>query len=255
MLSATEDRALSKFHFFSTDDELFYEPFYADFGPLNLGATYRFCQCDPPLFCNVFVTVVFRIRLRARRILNTKLNDPELSKKCIVYYSSLDPQKRSNSVTVIGVYAVYYLRFTPDEACKLVSSMYDPLCSTRPEHTTSHVHAHRSAACAQRTLRIRRHLRAYTRAGALVRARLQWGHTRPSGCTLKGDGQAAVGADTRRSCRSATRLTAAARMGLRPPMSSAECTQRSSHRGGFGSFLAVCCARPAHDAASQRCPT
>lgn len=181
MLSATEDRALSKFHFFSTDDELFYEPFYADFGPLNLGATYRFCQCDPPLFFYVFVRVVFRIRLRARRILNTKLNDPELSKKCIVYYSSLDPQKRSNSVTVIGVYAVYYLRFTPDEACKLVSSMYDPLCSTRPEHTTSHVHAHRSAACAQRTLRIRRHLRAYTRAGALVRARLQWGHTRPSG--------------------------------------------------------------------------
>lgn len=98
----------SKFHFFSTDDELFYEPFYADFGPLNLGATYRFCQ-----------------------ILNTKLNDPELSKKCIVYYSSLDPQKRSNSVTVIGVYAVYYLRFTPDEACKLVSSIYPPLLPFR----------------------------------------------------------------------------------------------------------------------------
>ena len=78
--------------------------------------------------------MAFQIRLRPRRILNTKLNDPELSKKCIVYYSSLDPQKRSNSVTVIGVYAVYYLRFTPDEACKLVSSMYGPRCSTRPEH-------------------------------------------------------------------------------------------------------------------------
>lgn len=26
------------------DSELVYEPFFADFGPLNLGCTYRFCQ-------------------------------------------------------------------------------------------------------------------------------------------------------------------------------------------------------------------
>lgn len=31
-------------HFFCIDDELVYWNFFLDFGPLNLGQTYRFCQ-------------------------------------------------------------------------------------------------------------------------------------------------------------------------------------------------------------------
>ena len=30
-------------HYFSIDDELVYENFYADFGPLNLSMLYRYC--------------------------------------------------------------------------------------------------------------------------------------------------------------------------------------------------------------------
>ena len=31
-------------HFFSIDTELVYEAFFADFGPLNLSCTYRYCK-------------------------------------------------------------------------------------------------------------------------------------------------------------------------------------------------------------------
>lgn len=31
-------------HLFNLDNELVYEPFFADFGPLNLGHTYRYCE-------------------------------------------------------------------------------------------------------------------------------------------------------------------------------------------------------------------
>lgn len=31
-------------HFFSIDNELVYEPFFADFGPLNLSCTFRYCK-------------------------------------------------------------------------------------------------------------------------------------------------------------------------------------------------------------------
>ncbi len=52
-------------HFFSTDNTLVYWNFFLDFGPLNLGQTYRFCQQ-----------------------LNNKLNDPALKGKTIYYYCS-----------------------------------------------------------------------------------------------------------------------------------------------------------------------
>lgn len=34
----------AKVHFFTTDFDFVYEPFFADFGPLNLGLTYRYCR-------------------------------------------------------------------------------------------------------------------------------------------------------------------------------------------------------------------
>jgi len=33
-------------HYFSTDAQFVYEPFFADFGPLNLGMAYRYCKND-----------------------------------------------------------------------------------------------------------------------------------------------------------------------------------------------------------------
>ncbi|XP_075566133.1 dual specificity protein phosphatase CDC14A isoform X4 [Pelecanus crispus] len=69
-------------HYFCTDEELVYENFYGDFGPLNLAMLYRYC-------CK----------------LNKKLKYFSLSRKKIVYYTSFDQQKRANAAFLIGAYA------------------------------------------------------------------------------------------------------------------------------------------------------
>ena len=52
-------------HYFCTDNTLVYWNFFLDYGPLNLGQTYRFCQ-----------------------FLGSKLQDPALKGKTIYYYSA-----------------------------------------------------------------------------------------------------------------------------------------------------------------------
>lgn len=70
-------------HYFSIDDELIYDPFFEDFGPLNLALLYRYCSK-----------------------LNRKLKAFSLSSKKIVHYTSYCPQKRVNAAYLIGSYAV-----------------------------------------------------------------------------------------------------------------------------------------------------
>lgn len=91
-------------HYFSIDDELVYENFYMDFGPLNLGMLYRYC-------CK----------------LNKKLKSQNLSRKKIVHYTSLDGRKRVNAAFLIGSYAIIYLKMTPEEAYRpLVNNSMNP---------------------------------------------------------------------------------------------------------------------------------
>lgn len=88
-------------HYFSIDDEFFYENFYADFGPLNLAVLHRYCSK-----------------------LNKKLNTSTLSHKRIIHYTSFDPKKRANAAYLIASYSVIYLKRTPEEALKpLVSGI------------------------------------------------------------------------------------------------------------------------------------
>ena len=82
-------------HYYSIDEELIYENFYADFGPLNLSMLYRYCVK-----------------------LNKKLKSYTLSKKKIVHYTTLDAHKRANSAYLIAAYAVIYLDMSPEEAYK-----------------------------------------------------------------------------------------------------------------------------------------
>ncbi|CAM9780181.1 unnamed protein product [Lampetra planeri] len=89
----SKPRSTANTHYFSTDDELVYENFYADFGPLNLAMLYRFC-------CK----------------LNKKLKSFSLARKRIVYYTGPDQRKRANAAFLIGSYAVIYLKRTPEEA-------------------------------------------------------------------------------------------------------------------------------------------
>ena len=90
-------------HYFSVDDELIYENFYADFGPLNLSLLYRYCQK-----------------------LNKKLKSYTLAKKKIVHYTSLDPHKRANAAYLIASYAVIYLDKSPEEAFQPLQGGLNP---------------------------------------------------------------------------------------------------------------------------------
>jgi len=80
-----------KTHYFYIDDDLVYEPFFADFGPLNISMVYRYC-----------------------RILEAKLKDPELLDKRIVHFCSHDPKKRSNAAFLICAYQVIAMRKAAD---------------------------------------------------------------------------------------------------------------------------------------------
>ncbi|XP_047473611.1 dual specificity protein phosphatase CDC14C-like isoform X2 [Penaeus chinensis] len=102
-------RSTANTHYFSIDDELVYESFYADFGPLNLAMLYRYCQK-----------------------LNKKLKSLSLAKKKIVHYTTLDPQKRANAAFLIAAYAIIYLKKTPEEAYKpLVGGNSPQFCPFR----------------------------------------------------------------------------------------------------------------------------
>ncbi|KAM9744165.1 dual specificity protein phosphatase CDC14B isoform 4-T4 [Menidia menidia] len=93
-IKSTSDR-----HCFCIDEELAYENFYADFGPLNLAMFYRFC-------CK----------------LTKKLKSITLSKKKIVFYTCGDQKKQANAAYLIGSYAVMHLKMMPDEAYNLLVS-------------------------------------------------------------------------------------------------------------------------------------
>ncbi|XP_019743927.1 dual specificity protein phosphatase CDC14B isoform X5 [Hippocampus comes] len=84
-------------HCFCIDEELAYENFYADFGPLNLAMFYRF-SCK----------------------LTKKLKSITLSRKKIVFYTCGDQKKQANAAYLIGSYAVMYLNMMPEEAYSLL---------------------------------------------------------------------------------------------------------------------------------------
>mmetsp|Transcript_2199 Transcript_2199/g.5157 ORF Transcript_2199/g.5157 Transcript_2199/m.5157 type:complete len:464 (+) Transcript_2199:159-1550(+) len=79
--------------FFSTDSELLYYPFCADFGPLNFANVYRFCQT-----------------------VNQKLAQAKQEGKKLVYYCSSDARLRTNSATLLGCYLILERRWSAQEA-------------------------------------------------------------------------------------------------------------------------------------------
>ncbi|CAH8613338.1 unnamed protein product [Heterobilharzia americana] len=91
----TPPRSNSAIHFFSIDDELCYENFYTDFGPLSLGQLYKYCNK-----------------------LNKKLKSVNLNEKKIAHFTSCDARKRANAAFLIGSYQIIYLARTPEEAYK-----------------------------------------------------------------------------------------------------------------------------------------
>ncbi|XP_043228500.1 dual specificity protein phosphatase CDC14C-like isoform X2 [Amphibalanus amphitrite] len=96
-------------HYFCVDEELVYENFYCDFGPLNLAMLYRYCHK-----------------------LNRKLRSVAHAKKKIVHYTTMDNKKRANAAFLISAYAVIYLNRTPEDAYRpLVGGTNPPLLAFR----------------------------------------------------------------------------------------------------------------------------
>lgn len=99
---APPTRPAADHHFFSVDNNLVYEGFFDDFGPLNLAMLYRFC-------CH----------------LADKLQDKALANKKIIYYTSHDPHKRANGAYLMTAFAIIHLKRSAEEA-------YMPIMGMRP---------------------------------------------------------------------------------------------------------------------------
>ncbi|XP_073908641.1 dual specificity protein phosphatase CDC14B isoform X1 [Castor canadensis] len=84
-------------HYFSIDNELEYENFYADFGPLNLAMVYRYC-------CKI----------------NKKLKSITMLRKKIIHFTGSDQRKQANAAFLVGCYMVIYLGRTPEEAYRIL---------------------------------------------------------------------------------------------------------------------------------------
>lgn len=104
----TMPRANASIHYFCIDQELVYQPFFADFGPLNMGLTYRYCK-----------------------MLEKKLSDPALANKRIVHYCSQDPHKRANAAYLISAFQLIVLKKTADEAYRPFVGIYPPFLPYR----------------------------------------------------------------------------------------------------------------------------
>ena len=89
---------------FCIDDQLIYSPYFSDFGPLNLGQTYR------------FVTEVQKM-----------LKDEAFKNMKIYHYTSRDTSKRANSAYLMGAFQVVALGKTSEEAMMPFSHIQPPL--------------------------------------------------------------------------------------------------------------------------------
>lgn len=98
----------AKSYFVSVDNELIYEPFFADFGPLNLSMIYRYCK-----------------------LLEAKIADPALANKRIVHYCSHDPKKRANAACLICAFQVIVLGKSADTAYQPFQGVYPPFLPFR----------------------------------------------------------------------------------------------------------------------------
>lgn len=80
-------------HFFCIDTVLRYEPFFMDFGPLNMGCLYHFCE-----------------------LLKGKLSEKRLENHKIYFYTACDAQRIANAAYLVGAYQIIEMGRKPDQA-------------------------------------------------------------------------------------------------------------------------------------------
>lgn len=90
-------KSTSRTHYFTVENELRYENFYSDFGPLNLSHIYRYCQK-----------------------VQQKLESSSLKNKKIVHYTSPNVNNRANAAFLAGCYQIIYLKKSATDVYKLL---------------------------------------------------------------------------------------------------------------------------------------
>ncbi|GMM37357.1 hypothetical protein DASC09_046820 [Saccharomycopsis crataegensis] len=98
----------SKLVFFTVEDELPYNAFDRDFGPLHMGHLYRFAV-----------------------MLHSELNDESNSGKAIVIYSSTTPQARANITCMLCCYMVLIQSWAPHQVLQPISQIDPPVAPFR----------------------------------------------------------------------------------------------------------------------------
>jgi cell division cycle 14 len=94
-----------------------YEPFFADFGPLNLACTYRFCWK-----------------------LHGLLKEADEQNQCVFFWCSAEPKKKSNAAVLVGAYLVLFGGVEAEAAYQTLSRFQpfmpfrDPTCGISTYH-------------------------------------------------------------------------------------------------------------------------
>jgi cell division cycle 14 len=88
--------------YFCIDNDLVYEPFFADFGPLDLGKVHLFCK-----------------------ELEKLINDQQYSTYKIYHYTSLDYAKQANAAFLMGAFMIIILKRPAHEAWKVFTPYHN----------------------------------------------------------------------------------------------------------------------------------
>eukprot|EP01066_Platyproteum_vivax_P013599 Platyproteum_vivax@DN6148_c0_g1_i3.p1 len=91
LTSGTAPHDTQNTHYFTIDNDLVYENFNEDFGPLNLGLTHKYCA-----------------------YLNAKLHHDAFTKKRIIHWCANSPDKRNNSAYLMCAFQIAMLKKTAD---------------------------------------------------------------------------------------------------------------------------------------------
>lgn len=92
-MTKQEIRTHPALYFFSSNCQNKYFPIFKDFGPVNLGVVYEFCE-----------------------FLKRKLLSPELASHHLVYYAEVSRAQRTNAAFLLSAFLVLECAMTPDEA-------------------------------------------------------------------------------------------------------------------------------------------
>lgn len=101
-------RDTSDLVYFTVEDQLPYNPFHLDFGPLHIGSLYRFAI-----------------------VLHNVLNDDANRGRAVVFYSSTGPRERSNAACLLCCYMILVQSWAPHQVLQPIAQCDPPFMPFR----------------------------------------------------------------------------------------------------------------------------